>query len=480
MNDLSKKQRGASAGALMFRPASKHRLLFSLAGAIVIAVGLAFTFKKMYITRGAGDSTPATKDIVKVVSQSVVRSFSLVGAIEPGTVVNVTAPFDGPVKERYVNFGMRVENGQELLSLNSSEVDLKMRDAEVNVIKAARKVEELRTWQKGSEVARARNSVLSAKLKVDELSRKEQESKKLLTRGIVPRNEYEGIVSELKAQILQLDAARQNLNAVLKKGDEDYRHVARLELENATKRRDELKRQSLIGIIKAPVAGLVILPPQSSSGKDNKKADIRIGSRLTKGQTLLAIADTRTLRVRAQVDEIDVNRIHEGQTVQVTGDAFGARPLMGKITQISAQANDNGSRGARNAVFEVIVAIEAIPQKLRDQVHIGMSAKLSVITYENPKAMVVPIHAVQKGNHGGAFVVRLNSETGQKVRVPVTVGKTLEDGIEISAGVKPGDSLVVESEMPLLQPSLGSGAPGAHLVGIPPQQMLWGQRLVGR
>lgn len=412
-----------------------------LGGAVIFVAAIVYSFSSSVPNSSIIEERKDGHAIVKIASQTVMRSLDLMGTIEPGNVVNVTAPFDGPVKERYVNYGMRVERGQEMLSLNSAEVELKMRDAEVNAIKAAQRVDELQTWGEGSEVARVKNSVLSAQLKVAELTRKEQETQALLLRGIIPRNEYEGIVSQLKAQKLQLDAVRQDMIAVLKKGGEEHRHVAALELENATKRLEELKRQSGASIIEAPVSGLVLRPPESSD-QDNKQANFEVGSQLRKGKTLLAIANTETLKVRARVNEIDVNRIREGQLVKVTGDAFGAVPLMGKVTQISVEA-DASSGTSRGAVFEMIAAVESIPVQLRERVRIGMSAKLSIITYKNDAALVVPIEAVQNGLDGTS-VLRHELETGKKIRVPVTVGQTLENGIEILTGLKVGDSILVE------------------------------------
>ncbi len=44
---------------------------------------------------------------------------------------------------------------------------------------------------------------------------------------------------------------------------------------------------------------------------------------------MFTIADTRTLKVVAKVDEIDVNRIAEGMPVEVSGDVFGSPPWPG-------------------------------------------------------------------------------------------------------------------------------------------------------
>jgi multidrug resistance efflux pump len=50
---------------------------------------------------------------------------------------------------------------------------------------------------------------------------------------------------------------------------------------------------------------------------------------------LFLLADTSRLRVRAEVDERDIGRVHVGQPVQVTADALGPAVLTGKVVRLS-------------------------------------------------------------------------------------------------------------------------------------------------
>ncbi|PCI41744.1 MAG: HlyD family secretion protein [Rhodospirillaceae bacterium] len=460
------------------RPVSRptSRLWFGSLGLGGLLLTLYFTLPIFTVGGGEALSGPAAQSsIIRVMARPLVQSLGVVGKVEPGNVVSITAPFDGPIKESLVNFGSRVERGQVMLVLDAGEVELHMRDAEVNAIKATQKVAELKNWANGSEVLRAKNSMLSVQIRVDELTRKEHDSKTLLVRGIIPRNEFEATANELKAQKLQLKAAHQDLEAVLKKGDGEHQYLAALQLKNATKRLEELQRQIADGNVKAPVSGLVLRPTATSGGKDSTPADIQVGSRLSKGQALMTVADTQTLKIRAQVNEIDVNRIHEGQTVRVTGDAFGTTSLRGEVVQISAEAS--GSRSSRGAAFEVVVAVASLTPDQRKRVRIGMSANLTIVIYENVQAVVVPVGAVHIGP-GGNFAITVNPTTHKQTNVPVTIGRSTEGGVEILAGLKSGDSIVVEGGAVLQQPLLGSGQLGMRPGGGPPQ-MLGGPGFVG-
>jgi len=464
-------------GRVLNRWPARHLWFGGLGLGVLLLSGLYFALPLLTVGGSAALSGQTMEPaIVQIMPRPLVQSLALVGTVEPGNVVNVTAPFNGPIKEKRVDFGMRVERGQGMLVLDTAEVELQMRDAEVTAIKASQAVEDLKNWSEGSEAGRARTATLSAKIRVDELIRKERDSKVLLDRGIIPKNEYNAIASELAAQKLQWEAARQDYEAALKKGDAEHRHLAALQLENATTRLEDLQRQKNAGEVKAPDSGLVLRVAAEAGGKDATPADIQVGSRLSKGQALLSVADTQTLKIRASVNEIDVNRITEGQTVRVTGDAFGGMPLMGEVVQISAQAATSGSGSSRGAAFEVVVAVSALPPEQRNRVRIGMSANLTIVTYENAQALIVPTGAVQS-TPGGNVVSVQDAQTSQRKHVPVTVGRATPDGVEILAGLQPGDSVVVEGGMPLLQQPFNGGQPGLNMGASP--LMMGGGSLVG-
>lgn len=396
--------------------------------------------------RANGEAQDQTHTVEPVIIQATVRpirhALQLVGTMQSGSLVNVAAPFAGLLKERLVEYGMHVERDQVLLTLDTTELDLKIREAEIVAIKAQQRMDELENWEKSTRVIRARNVLTTAELKHTELIRKEQENKTLMSRGIIPKNEYNSARAELESHKLNLKAARLDLHSTLKEGGADHRHVAALELKNARERLAELHNQRQAAQVKAPVQGLVLRPLDKTEGKSAALSDTQVGSQLSKGQTILTLANTESLQVRAFVDEIDVNRLREKQPVKITGDAFNSVELDGYVSQISAQADMGANTNARSATFEVIVVINAIPPDLRSKIRFGMTAKLTIITYQKDQALIVPAAAVLKRN-GQTFVTLKDKESGEFTQVRVTVGHPTPDGVEIVNGLKKDDQLLV-------------------------------------
>lgn len=392
-----------------------------------------------------GDTLPRPGEPQWVIAapRPLVQRLQLVGTIEPGEVVSLTAPFDGTIREKLVEPGSRVQRGQALLVLDTTEIELQLRDAEAMALKANQASDTLKAWDTSPEVVTARHGVLAAQASVDDLQRKEREIKVLLDRGIVARMEYDGIAEQLRAQQLQLTSARQNLTATLDRGNASHRAVAALELETARKKAAELKRQMDGGLVEAPASGLVLRPTASQTG-NGPPQPVEVGGRVARSQPLFTIANTDTLMVVARVDEMDVNRIEDGQSVEITAEALGPVPLAGRVTRISAQAaSGSESGGGRSAAFDLAVAVTALTPEQRRRIRVGMTATLAIVTYANAAAMVLPPPAVRTGATGPYALVRRTPADPPR-EVPLKTGRATEDGVEILDGLTEGDEVLLD------------------------------------
>ena len=167
---------------------------------------------------------------------------------------------------------------------------------------------------------------------------------------------------------------------------------------------------------------------------------IAVGSRVTRGQTMVSIGDLETLSVKAKVDEIDINKVRVGQPVTVTGDAFDDTSLSGKVVSVAAQAQGESTTRTGMATFPITVLIAQLTPEQRARVHVGMSANLSIIAYDNKDAIVVPPAVLREED--GRRVVRVQ-RNGAMESVPVTLGISTPDGVEVRSGLTPGDVVQV-------------------------------------
>ena len=385
--------------------------------------------------QGGGAALPSGEDSVTLAARPVTARIAVVGALDAGAQVSVVGPFDGLVRERRFRYGGAVERGEVLLRVDVAAVEVSLREARSALIRAQQRVEELRSWANGFEVSRTRRALAAAELEAGDLRTRAGASAALLARGIIPAEEHRNLLQQQRNQTLQMQAARQDLDATLARGDAETARIAGFELANAEVKVRDLEADIAAATIHAPVSGVVLLPPQPEGGR--RAETVEVGSRINRGQTMLVIGDLESFQVRAQVDEIDVGKLRIGQAVQVTGDAFSDVQLTGRVASVAAQASAEGNARTGLPSFAVTIEIGGITAEQRPRLAVGMSASLSIITYDNPAAFVVPPTAVREAGNGR--IVRLRNGRD----VPITIGIAQPEGVEIRGELREGDVVML-------------------------------------
>ncbi len=192
------------------------------------------------------------------------------------------------------------------------------------------------------------------------------------------------------------------------------RDLARLSLESAEYQREQAR-------LLAPFAGTVI----AISVKEGEVAYAR--------NPVLTLADLAQLQVVAQIDEIDIGAVAEGQEVEIVLDAFPGERLRGRITHIAPAATPQ--RGS--TVYEATIAFSSEGLKVRPD----MGSNVTIITLEKEGVLLVPNRAIQ--TIGQKQVVRV-LEGGQFREREVIAGLSNRNETEIVEGLREGEIVLIE------------------------------------
>ncbi|AZF22067.1 efflux RND transporter periplasmic adaptor subunit [Pseudomonas sp. R3-52-08] len=405
---------------------NRKRLLGAGLIVLLAAVGLAL--------RSPAEGPATREQWLAVKPDPLVHQIGLVGKIEPDTTITLTAPFDGNVLANLVEQGQRVEAGQVLLRMDPATLEVQLREALSAQLKARRTVQEMQDWDSSAAVSRARRSLRTAEMTAGNTQRKLTESENLFKRGIIPRNELDDLKQQTQQQQLDLTAARSELQQALEQGKGVYRQIADMELTNATVKYDALHTLLEGKEVKAPFSGIVVPAPGNSTtsqGGSTNNAPVQAGSKVSQGQVLFGLANIERLKIVAKVSELDINQLHQGQAVEVMGDGFDGERLTGSVSVVSGLAIANDSQGS--AQFAVTLSIPRLTPRQLQRVRLGMSARLTIVTYNNAQAIVVPSEAI-----GPDGTVEYRAAMDKPVeRVKVTTGQSTAQGIEVF-GLKPG------------------------------------------
>ena len=178
----------------------------------------------------------------------------------------------------------------------------------------------------------------------------------------------------------------------------------------------------------APISGIVV------------ERNATIGATVGSDANLFKIIDLSSVWIDANVFEKDLERVKLGQQVNVTVPAIPGVTFLGRVILVSS-----------------VVDPETRSLKVRTEVpnrggnlKPDMFANVAIITDVNRSAISIPQSAVL--DDGGQKVVFVASDSGYEKRV-VSVGIQSNDRVEIQAGLKAGDKVVVKGNYLLLQQS---------------------------
>ena len=165
----------------------------------------------------------------------------------------------------------------------------------------------------------------------------------------------------------------------------------------------------------------------------------KAGDTVEGGKTLCTIYDLSYLELTMNIDELDISKISEGQSVQVTADAVEGQTYTGVITKVSVL----GSTSSGVTSYPVTVRIDET-----DGLRPGMNVDAKIILEEAENVLSVPVEAV---NRGGLVLVTQDSPSASSaaeqeapegyVYVTVETGVSDDDYIEVTSGLQEGDTV---------------------------------------
>jgi ABC exporter DevB family membrane fusion protein len=327
-----------------------------LAGLIpALTVGGAWFYSKEPIAAVAAEE-PAKPAAVPpgVMFASLGRVEGLNEAIQIGAAVSgllVAMPFGE---------GDSVNRGQVLARIEcgptQSERDIAMAELDAAVSTHERLLRGSRTEERleaEANTAAAQAAVARSKLRYDRLEA-------LFQAGVTPPDDRDQALKDFQYAEEQHKSAVQR--ELLIKAGALPEEIAKSEaaIRAAEHRVEQLQRQLDLCIIKAPRAGTVL------------RVFKHVGEAysIVFPEPILSLADTSGFRVRAEVDERDINRVFAGQRVEVTADALEGKSLNGRVESIGAQMGRKKTRTADPAersdrdVLEVLIDLESTDMRL--------------------------------------------------------------------------------------------------------------------
>ena len=247
-----------------------------------------------------------------------------------------------------------------------------------------------------------------------------------------------GIQDQLEQMQLQLELAKTTFERTQRLweqqiGSEMMFLEAQTRYKAAQKQVDQMRQQLAKTKIYAPFNGIIDEIPA------------RLGSNLVPGMTpILRIVNLKSMYAEADVPETYLTNIIKGSKATVT------IPVVNQIQTTAIQQTGNFITPS-NRTFRVEAALENPDNLIKP----NLNARLSVVDYTNPEAIMVPLRVIRENASGSTYVFVLtqpepdNGYTTEK-RI-VELGKSKQELIEVLTGLSPGDLIVDEGVSTLVE-----------------------------
>lgn len=241
----------------------------------------------------------------------------------------------------------------------------------------------------------------------------------------------------LRANEVQKEAALANYNRMLTLSESGA--ISAAQLETAKSQYDALNAGSAEAAVEQAQAGL--LQAKNAIGNCTITAPINgvVGAiNLSLGETASVqmpaaiISDTSRLEIDIMVSEEDISYIREGSDVEVLVRAVQSEPFKGRV-ESAASAADSTTKS-----YLVKISLDNPDQIIKS----GMFAQVALATESAQDAICVPRNAViARGSKSVVFIVDKDSRAQM---AEVTTGIENSSSIQILSGLKVGEQVIAK------------------------------------
>ena len=244
-----------------------------------------------------------------------------------GDISPVVTRVGGYVDSIFFEENTHVNKGQVLVKIDDRDFKVKLEQARAAQVGASAGVDvgqsQIYTTATNSAVAKAQ--VESAQARLDKVNKDYQRYANLVKDGSITQQQFDQAKSDLDVAQANLRAAKDQYKAAIEQVSTTRSQLTVTNTGVSQKQVDVdfAKLQLSYTDVKAPASGLA------------SKKNVQLGQLVQPGQTLFAIVNDNSLFITANFKETQLDKIRNGQKVNVDVDAYPEMELKGTVYNFS-------------------------------------------------------------------------------------------------------------------------------------------------
>ena len=190
---------------------------------------------------------------------------------------------------------------------------------------------------------------------------------------------------------------------------------------------DEVRELAAL-TIRAPIGGMVI---HAEQGRFFDRVKVREGDTVRRGQQIAEIPDLTRLLVDVMINEMDGERVEEGQLAHVRLESYPKEIFEGTVTDMSTLAQQTQD-GGNVRIFRATVTLNEADPRVRP----GMTASAEIVVDTMDDVLKMPLSGC-----GVTADCCMVLRVGDAEPTPVTLGIRNESEAQVIEGLEEGDRI---------------------------------------
>lgn len=397
----------------------KKKLKWVIAGAVVVLAGIAF-----YSTQTGG----VEAEVCKVARGEIKEYLEDTAQVLSRDEQTVYIEGSGKVIAVHVNVGDVVKQGDLLASLDKTDLELKLKDAEAGILAAKAQLKGTELSNYAGKIDMAKVAVDQAAIAYDSAQRSWANAQKLYAAAALSEDEFAKAKAAYEEAAAALDLAKLQLADVQQGAPEHLKNSYQAQLEQAVIYRDTMLRSIQKQEVRAPSDGVIM------------ERLVEKNAQVAPSTAAFVIGNVNHLELEAEILADDANKVKIGDEVEISGKPLDDTVLKGKVSKIAPAAKTvTSTLGVNQKRVPVTISLAGESSLLKP----GYDVDVKIITVAKGDVIKVPDSAVfeYKGK-SHVFVV----EKGKALLRTVTKGIESESFIEIQEGLQEGDLVLVKPD----------------------------------
>lgn len=454
------------------------RWVIGLLASSVVVIGTTY-----FIVNRATPKSDIAQLTVPVESEDLTLRITASGKVVPVQSVNLSPKTSGRLEDLRVEQGDKVEQGQIIALMDDADIQAQLAQSRANLAQVQAELAQARAGSRPEEIGQARarlqqaeaqlsqaragsrvEEIAQAKAQVDAAaarvsltSSRVQRNRSLAAQGAIAQDTLDEVVAddgsaraalqEAQRRLAQLQNGSRTEEIAQRQGAVVEARQALQQLQNGTRPEEIAQAEAAVAaavgqmqavqvqlrdtIIRAPFSGVITqkdategaFVTPTTSGSSSSSANVTSIAKIARG-----------LEILAQVPEVDVGQIKQGQQVEIIADAYPDQVFKGRVRLISPEAIVDQNVTS----FQVRVAIDTGKDELRS----GMNVDVTFLGQALQDALVVPTVAIvtEKGKTGVLVPDKANKPQFRLV----TIGPSIIDQTQILSGLKEGERVFID------------------------------------